>query len=143
MPWSPREMMRRVGQPTRLILFLSLVVTAAGIALTMMVTSADGNTPEAGSDGGVHSGASQPSAATNTSPRSDTSGSSDGAAHTSDESVSTAVDEACRQFQSGATVADFAVWFETNWDGADIEAAFREVIEDAVTRVCPQVVPSD
>ncbi|HXV72530.1 MAG TPA: hypothetical protein VEB69_14160 [Acidimicrobiia bacterium] len=143
MPLSPKEMMRRVGQPTRLILFLSLVVATAAIALAVMVTSGDGNIPEAGSDGGATAGAGQVSNATGTSPNSDTSGSSGDPAPTSDESVSAAVDEACRQFESGATVADFAVWFETNWEGANIEAAFREVIEDAVTRVCPQVVPSD
>ena len=108
-----------------------------------MVALADGNTPEAGSHGEANAGADQASAVGDTSPTSNASGSSDDAETTSDESVSVAVDEACRQFESGATVAEFAVWFETNWEGANIEAAFREVIEDAVTRVCPQVVPTD
>ena len=135
-------MMRRVDRPTRLILFLTFVVAAASIALAVVVFSGEGTGGEAGADLGAVD-ESQDTAAEDASPTTAASGSADVAAATSGDPVTAAVGEACRQFRSGATVADFAVWFEANWGAAELEEAFREVIENALTDACPEVVPSD
>jgi hypothetical protein len=51
--------------------------------------------------------------------------------------------EACEQFEDGHTVADFAEWFEEQFEGDEAERAdvFRAVLTEALTDECPEVVP--
>jgi hypothetical protein len=51
--------------------------------------------------------------------------------------------EACAQFEAGDTVADFAEWFEDQFQGAEAERVevFRAVLTRALTEECPEVVP--
>lgn len=51
--------------------------------------------------------------------------------------------EACHQFEEGRTVADFADWFEKQFQGDEVERAdvFRAVLTRALTDECPEVVP--
>ncbi len=63
----------------------------------------------------------------------------------SDDPVSRAADEACRQFRSGLTVADFANWFADGFEGDQTpnDEMFQEIVELAITERCPEVVPDD
>jgi hypothetical protein len=51
--------------------------------------------------------------------------------------------EACEQFEDGHTVADFAKWFEEQFQGDESERAdvFRAVLTQALTDECPEVIP--
>jgi hypothetical protein len=51
--------------------------------------------------------------------------------------------EACAQFEEGRTVADFAEWFEDQFQGNEAERVevFRAVLTRALTEECPEVVP--
>jgi len=139
------KMMRRVGHPTRLILVLSVLVVAVSIALAAIVVSGKETSPEAGSDfQGADQGPAVGSA--EAGQESSTTALDAAALRATDDPEGALVAEACQQFRSGATVADFAVWFESGWDDADagaVEKVFREAVEEALTEACPEVVPSD
>lgn len=141
--------MRRVAQPTRLILFLSLVVVAGSIGLAVLVFTDREPAPEAGADPVKGTAPAQVDDEEHGSVSQDNAGSQEvdlGAADDpGDAAVEAAVAEACRQFRTGSTVADFAVWFESTWVETDAgtNEIFREVVETALTQTCPEVVPSD
>lgn len=141
------KLVRRVGHPTRLILVLSVLVVAASVTLAVIVVSGNETSPETGSDDRLVSGVGMVDDGTADSAETGTTGTTLDAAVVlaTEEPLQAAVAEACQQFRSGATVADFAVWFESGWGGSDAEAerVFREVIEEALTEACPEVVPSD
>jgi len=143
---SPKEMMRRVGEPTRLILFLSVLVVAASVALAVIVFSGE-TSPEAGAETLAPAATTDGSTGGNGEQGAQPTGTTSDAfaVLATDDPVDAAVTEACRQFRAGANVADFAEWFESGWVHADgeAEAVFREVIEKALTQACPEVVPSD
>jgi hypothetical protein len=60
-----------------------------------------------------------------------------------EDPIAAATTEACSQFRSGATVADFADWLvsETGSSGEDVRDLFRTAVERALTTECPEVVP--
>jgi hypothetical protein len=145
MRFSPKEMMRRVAQPTRLILALTMVIVAASVVVALIVVSGDDATgAPAGPDSDAPSEATD-SIGSNGDNSRETSSPGGVAAAEAGDSIGAAVAEACEQFRSGATVAEFALWFEADWGGGDAgtEETFREVIEQALTEECPEVVPSD
>lgn len=59
------------------------------------------------------------------------------------DSVDELSSEACNQFEQGGTVAEFAEWFEDQFQDSDSERAdiFRMVITQALEEDCPEVVP--
>lgn len=145
MRFSPKELMRRVAQPTRLILALTMVVVAASAVVALIVVSGDDATgTPAGSDSNAPNEATDIIGSSG-GDSTDTSSPGGVSAAVAGDSIGAAVAEACEQFRSGATVADFALWFEADWDGGDAgtEETFRRVIEQALTEECPEVVPSD
>jgi hypothetical protein len=50
------------------------------------------------------------------------------------------VEQACAMFGEGATVDDFAIWFEADIGeiGAAEEEMFREILLEALTVTCPE-----
>lgn len=63
---------------------------------------------------------------------------------TVDHPVDALVLEACSQFAAGATVAEFAAWFEAEVGaaGAEGEALFQDILLRALGQTCPEVIPT-
>lgn len=61
-----------------------------------------------------------------------------------DDPLESAIEEACAQFRAGATVADFADWLvrDAGSSGEEVRDLFRSAVERALTKDCPEVVPS-
>ena len=145
MRFSPKEMMRRVALPTRLILAFTMVVVAASVVVALIAVSGDDATGAPAGPGSDALNEATDSIGSNGDTPTETSSPDGVAAAEAGDSIGAAVAEACEQFRSGSTVAEFALWFEGNWDGANAgtEETFRQVIEEALTEECPEVVPSD
>lgn len=69
---------------------------------------------------------------------------SGGSPLTVDNPVEALTLEACSQFAAGATVVDFAAWFEAEVGpvGAEEEALFQTTVLRALSQTCPEVIPS-
>jgi hypothetical protein len=68
-----------------------------------------------------------------------------GVVGSAEDPVSLGVETACTMFRQGATVDEFAVWFEADIGvvGAADEELFREILLEALTETCPEVVATD
>jgi len=52
---------------------------------------------------------------------------------------------ACTEFRDGATVVQFAAWFEAEFEtvGPEEEELFQAIVLHALTQSCPEVIPGD
>jgi hypothetical protein len=152
------DRVRRVGRPTLLTLLLWGLLAGASLTVALVVlpdadATAGSGSPQAGLDvtgdstAGRFDHADGEAATVDEGPplQSQSAGSDSTSGQNTGDPVDSAVTEACSQFRSGSTVDEVAEWFESDWDVSpvDVEAAFREVIEQALTRECPDVVPSE
>jgi len=132
--------------PPRLLLLGGLALAVLVAALFVAVL-AIGETPQANP-------ATGPATGSETDPGHDTEDavqSSDGFAlvgsvagqiGSSDDPLTAGVGVACEMFGDGATVKDFAAWFEADIGavGQAEEELFQAIIVEALTETCPEVV---
>jgi hypothetical protein len=132
--------------PPRLLLLggLALAVLVAALFVAVLAT---GETPQA-------IPATGPASGSETDPDHDTEDAakpSDGLAlagtvagqiGSSDDPLTAGVGVACEMFGEGATVKDFAAWFEAEIGdvGQAEEELFQAIIVEALTEACPEVV---
>jgi hypothetical protein len=71
--------------------------------------------------------------------------SSAGVIGSSEDPIIVGVDTACAMFHQGATVAEFAAWFEADVGdvGPPEEELFRAILLEALTEKCPEVIAAE
>lgn len=138
--------MGRVSWLTGPILFLSIAVFGAALAVVVFVSPDDELSAAAAIDvsgSPVATGANE----LNEEP-------ADGGSEPASSDLSAALDDedpiaataalVCYQLRNGATVEDAANWFESGWDrgSKEAETVFRQIVEHALTQECVDVVPT-
>jgi hypothetical protein len=114
----------------------AVLIAAALILATMLGGGAPVEGPGAlGSDSGVSPGSS---------PQSQDSNLGVGVIGSSQDPKILGVETACAMFLDGATVDDFAVWFEADIGavGPAEEDLFHAIVLEALTEECPEVIDS-
>ncbi|HKX75924.1 MAG TPA: hypothetical protein VJR05_11120 [Acidimicrobiia bacterium] len=123
-------------------LILLIVVTAVLLALRSTEIAAQGANSAPVGQSAIDDGEALPAAgvAGGEAPEPGSGGSP----LTVDNPVEALALEACSQFAAGATVVDFAAWFEAEVGpvGAEEEALFQTTVLRALSQTCPEVIPS-
>ena len=111
------------------------VLVTATLLLVLTLRSGESPGPEAGDtqDGVV------------TAQGTGSPGIGSGVIGSADDPVGVGVNTACAMFREGATVEDFAVWFEADIGevGPADEELFRVILLEALTETCPEVIATD
>jgi hypothetical protein len=117
---------------SRRMLILGVLAGAVAIVtvLILAIGPGDGATPMRNGSGGSPSGDGSPVL------------SPTGVLGSAEDPRAAGVVMACAMFEDGATVDDFAIWFEADIGtvGAAEEEMFREILLEALTEACPEVL---
>ncbi|MEX0863256.1 MAG: hypothetical protein WD269_00100 [Acidimicrobiia bacterium] len=127
----------------RRMLLLAGLAGAVLIVAALVLAATVGETPSSGpGDGGTETNAAPD---TESVSQDVTGDSNEGVIGSSEDPITVGVDAACAMFHQGATVAEFAAWFEADVGdvGTAEEELFRAILLEALTERCPEVIATE